>query len=113
MSRRLVLLEVNDDVLEREELSLQDELGWMHDSGVSLGHEFDIPEHLIDKATLLIEELVKKEDDLHCFEPTDSQGYSMTCTKCGDEVSFFTAAEWEEKNKSTCNPKEEESSDAT
>ena len=44
-----------------------------------------------------------KNNKLHEFEPTDSQGWEMQCLKCGKEINIFQVKEYEEALKEKCN----------
>ncbi|MDF2879632.1 MAG: hypothetical protein K0R54_189 [Clostridiaceae bacterium] len=45
------------------------------------------------------ESLINK---LHEFEPTDSQGYSMECEKCGKPISIYEVEDWDKSLKEEC-----------
>ncbi len=38
----------------------------------------------------------------HNYEPTDSQGHAMTCSVCGDSISFYESRRWNVALDETC-----------
>jgi hypothetical protein len=51
--------------------------------------------------------MCKDKRHIHDFEPTDSQGYSMICIKCGLEISIYERDSWDKAMKEECHKKSE------
>ena len=38
----------------------------------------------------------------HDFEPTDTEGHAMQCTKCGRIISFYNCEDWDNGLEEEC-----------
>lgn len=50
------------------------------------------PEMTVEEVSKETETIMKRE--LHVFEPTDTEGHSMQCIKCGRAISFYEPEDW-------------------